>query len=200
MSLVKTKRPAEQDDFTPPKRQKGGYPPHAPASKNILVYQMSVKLPIYLIVYPDKLLETLRHDIRCTSSNIVSAANDGTMPKPSVQYSMIHRSYVSNDLDFESKNTTGFLMHVANLALLTTFFNTHKKLLEDKAVPFVQLETNGKISNPDFSRLHSVRHGEVGWGYDCEGGLSLYQTNIVDGKLCSESMFVQAETIKKEES
>ncbi|KAF2645988.1 hypothetical protein P280DRAFT_465731 [Massarina eburnea CBS 473.64] len=56
---------------------------------------------------------------------------------------------------------------------------------------FVYLPTVKDVTNPDFVHLHAVRYGEIGWGFDDQGWLSFYMTEIVEKKGRIEALFVE---------
>lgn len=56
---------------------------------------------------------------------------------------------------------------------------------------FVKLETKQGLENREFVHLHSVRHKEIGWGFDTLGCLSFYWVRVVEGKLEENVMFVE---------
>jgi len=63
----------------------------------------------------------------------------------------------------------------------------------------VKLETQEGMTNPEFIHLHSVRYGEVGWGFDAAGCLSLYWVEMVDKKNVIGVVFVRRGVGKVEE-
>ena len=62
---------------------------------------------------------------------------------------------------------------------------------------FVELETVAGLRNPEFVQLHSVRHGEVGWGFDAGGALSLYVARLVGAGLEEHIFYVGREARKE---
>ena len=55
---------------------------------------------------------------------------------------------------------------------------------------FVELETQEGLANPEFVQLHCVRAGEVRWGLDVHGCLSLYVPSVVESKLVERVYYV----------
>jgi hypothetical protein len=93
---------------------------------------------------------------------------------------------------------------LANIELLKYFLEQHG----DKVVPrlrnvggndgpaptptsFVHLATQHSMYNPEFVHLHSVRYGEVGWGFDAAGCLSFYWVEMAGGRSVVGLLFVE---------
>ncbi|KAF2854553.1 hypothetical protein T440DRAFT_464706, partial [Plenodomus tracheiphilus IPT5] len=77
-----------------------------------------------------------------------------------------------------------------------------KKILKpDNFVELDPPEHEDLIANPKFVHWHSVRHGEIGWGFDKHDCLSLYTTKFVDSTVLEEVLYVKrAEFVVKVES
>jgi hypothetical protein len=80
-------------------------------------------------------------------------------------------------------------LSVANMQLLEQFLENNEESVRSAA--FVELKTQDGVANPEFIHLHCVRHGELGWGLDCHGCLSLYSVRIVDQRLQEQVVYVQ---------
>ena len=64
---------------------------------------------------------------------------------------------------------------------------------------FVELKTESGLLNPGFIELHSVRHEELGWGFDADGCLSLYHSSIREQKLKEKVWYVTTGGVKLED-
>jgi hypothetical protein len=121
----------------------------------------------------------------------------GTALKHHQSYSIITGTRIRSDAGCWQTEVVvaGVLnLSMANVLLLEHIASRHKTSLDRR--PFVQLETRKNSVNPKFIDSHSVRHGELGWGLDAEGCLSLYATGIVDEKLKERVWYVKKAGIK----
>jgi hypothetical protein len=93
---------------------------------------------------------------------------------------------------------------LANVELLKYFLANHGSKLvprtrntnpaggpEPVPTSFVHLATQDSMYNPEFVHLHSVRYGEVGWGFDAAGCLSFYWVEMVGGRSVVGVLFVE---------
>jgi hypothetical protein len=88
-------------------------------------------------------------------------------------------------------------LSLANTTLLEIFWKTHKEALRKPT--FVILKKREGMVNPEFVQLHATRHGEIGWGFDANGCLSLYLVLVEEGKLKEFVIYVQRVEFKVEE-
>lgn len=83
----------------------------------------------------------------------------------------------------------------ANIALLHHITHQHTLSFWDVLVrrcELVQLQSYAELANPDFLYLHSVRRGDIGWGFDIHGCLSFYEVEEDEsGRLQAMVEFVQ---------
>jgi hypothetical protein len=155
-------------------------------------------------VFPAQLRATLRTAYRESIKIQMGYLNAGTFVLPSRGYIVVREHYIrpsKDPLEMKDSKESGYCLHTANIALLETFLVVNRERLVDveETPVFVKLETEEQLANPDFVHLHSVRHGEIGWGFDINGCLFFYQTKIEDKKHCTDAMFVQRVEVKKEE-
>ncbi|KAI4935369.1 uncharacterized protein J4E92_002657 [Alternaria infectoria] len=91
-------------------------------------------------------------------------------------------------------------LSMANAALLDYFTKcfkgTHRLLTKEACV---ELKSQGGLLNPEFIELYAVRHGELGWGFDAGGCLSLYITSVTDHRLKEKVLYVKAGGVKLKE-
>ncbi|ORY11201.1 hypothetical protein BCR34DRAFT_601470 [Clohesyomyces aquaticus] len=85
---------------------------------------------------------------------------------------------------------------IANLAAMWHFVRENAEVFVAKAEPavFVPLVTPNEIDNPGFAKLHSVQYGQIGWGFDAEGRISLYRAKMMPcGGLWARGVYVLEE-------
>lgn len=90
-------------------------------------------------------------------------------------------------------------LSLANIKLLEMALTHDKSLATMRKDLFVELETKLGMANLKFVHLHSVRHGELGWGVDTHGCVSLFKTSIVEEKLREEVWYVMKGGFKVED-
>ena len=78
-----------------------------------------------------------------------------------------------------------------------------RQFLDECKIPlrnqkFVQLKTQAGLTNKEFVHMHSVRPGEVGWGFDAERCLSLYSAEIDKAMLKKRVFYVERQAVKME--
>lgn len=88
-------------------------------------------------------------------------------------------------------------LSIANTHLLEVFFKQKGKgLIKDQ---FIHLKRDERLANPEFTRLHSVRYDEIGWGFDANMCLSLYLVFVENSKLYEYSIYTQKIVAKTEQ-
>jgi hypothetical protein len=75
----------------------------------------------------------------------------------------------------------------ANLASLNGFRNQRLREVDLKGVEWVQLAPSVQALNPQFNHLHSLRVGDIGWGFDREGCISIAIFKEADGFIYKSS-------------
>ncbi|KAH7072787.1 hypothetical protein BKA63DRAFT_576761 [Paraphoma chrysanthemicola] len=85
---------------------------------------------------------------------------------------------------------------IANTTLLEIFTKSHKAALVKPS--FVFLKKQDGMVSPEFVRLHSVRHNEIGWGLDANECLSLHLVFIDKGRKHEYNIYVRQTMVKKE--
>ncbi|KAF2994805.1 hypothetical protein E8E13_001538 [Curvularia kusanoi] len=76
---------------------------------------------------------------------------------------------------------------LANQAILENFLSK----APSRKLGYTELKVGRSMANPTFAQLHSVRNGDMGWGFDRYGCLSLHLTKIEDGCLKHEALWVE---------
>lgn len=64
-------------------------------------------------------------------------------------------------------------MGFANLAAMVSFMESGLVGGEADEEGWIRVELETKLENPLFNKLHSLRPGDKGWGFDKHGGISL---------------------------
>lgn len=85
----------------------------------------------------------------------------------------------------------------ANTRLLEQFTKVYPGALSDDKPAYVWMTTKKGIKNPKFAHLHAVRYGEVGCGFDEDGCLSMYVTQLIDGERQSNALYVQRDRLEE---
>jgi len=149
--------------------------------------------------YPAELISRVRKDTGQQAMDILMAYHkDATLlhelsGSKVVLYSLVDRRYKDNREIKWERVPSGHSINLANLSLLERFSGRDEAAHEEVTplVDFTELKIK-KRSNPYFNDLHEIRHtGEVGWGFDCKGQLSLCQTVVRVGHVWTTKMFVE---------
>lgn len=160
--------------------------------------QISITLPAKFNVFPQELRLPLQHSYVTTVRKQLKAWEDNTTWVKRYTYSLIldQRICSSNpDSGYKTSTLKNDIptLSLANTALLDHFSKNRSKYLKDPS--FVPLRVKEPIANPHFIELHSVRHDEIGWGFDMNGCLSLYLVHMENGKLNKYIIFVQRKDV-----
>ncbi|KAF1845675.1 uncharacterized protein K460DRAFT_112942 [Cucurbitaria berberidis CBS 394.84] len=156
--------------------------PENTANKQDEVFQVSVKLHRKFDHFPAKLRTILETSYKDTIDAQMDTLQSGKQLAQRYTYSVL----------------VGQLhLSLANMQLLEAFMGRNQAGL-GKAT-FVELKTKEGLANAEFIHLHSVRHGELGWGFDTHGCLSLYSVSIVDSRLKEVVYFVERSEVKTED-
>lgn len=79
---------------------------------------------------------------------------------------------------------------LANLASLDGFRTQRLKEFDLERAEWLQLAPSVQIRNPQFNHLHSLRVGDIGWGFDREGCISLAIVKESEGFVQKSSVYV----------
>lgn len=128
-------------------------------------------------------------------------------------FALEHRRKLTSDYNFfvikgecDSRAQANFnlLTHVNSFSTMS-FANMFllRQFMQENPIPlrpqkFVELKTQPGIKNEQFVLMHSVRPGEVGWGFDTHRCLSLYTAEIEEGLLRKKVFYVERQAIKQE--
>lgn len=80
---------------------------------------------------------------------------------------------------------------LANLTSLNGFRTQRLREVDLERAEWVQLAPSVRTLNPQFNHLHSLRVGDVGWGFDREGCVSIAIVKGVEGAVHRSSVYVQ---------
>ena len=130
----------------------------------------------------------------------MSALEAGTIPGHHQIYCILTGTRVrSNSTAFETTVAIANILDLsmANATLLKYFLETTNVDLSKRT--FVESKTVEGVTNPEFLELYSVRRGDVGWGFDANGCLSLYGAKDVGNKLREKVWYVKSGVVKVED-
>jgi hypothetical protein len=152
----------------------------------------------------DKFPTALRVALQTTSQSSVythlSALSTGTSTPHYQTYSILTgRRIRGESTTFKTVVQISDILELstANISLLQ-FFVTRQKLDLGKKV-FVELESMRGVANPKFLEFYTVRKGDLGWGFDDEGCLSLYAAVMREEGLLELVWYVMKDGIKIED-
>ena len=163
------------------------------------LFQISVTVHSKLDNFPIALREHLQKACQTVFHNHMFALQTGTIPKHHQTYCIITGTRVrSESVEFETTVAIANILDLsmANVTLLKYFLETTNVDLSKRT--FVASETVEGVTNPEFLELYSVRRGDLGWGFDADGGLSIYGAKAVDNKLTEKVWYVKSGVIKIE--
>jgi hypothetical protein len=163
-------------------------------------FQVSVTSHAKYNKFPVALCNKLQAACQTTFYEHIFSLEAGTVLEYRQQYSVVTGTRVRTlSMVFETEVAVPniFDLGVANAALLKNFVRScparYGKLEKERCI---ELKTQKGIRNEGFIELYAVRHGELGWGFDTDGCLSLYAIAVADGKPKEKVWYVKAGSIK----
>ena len=165
-----------------------------------MLFQISVTVNSKVDVFPQKLREALQKSYQTACYTHMFALQAGTTPKPHQIYKIVKGERTSSEsLTFTNTIVQHniFDLGTANIKLLEFLADASRNKL--KKMTFMELKTESGLLNPEFIELHSVRHEELGWGFDADGCLSLYHSSIREQKLKEKVWYVTTGGVKLED-
>ncbi|KAF1920034.1 hypothetical protein BDU57DRAFT_438520 [Ampelomyces quisqualis] len=163
---------------------------------------VTAKLHSKFVIFPEDLRHRLQRMYQSLLQFQMAALLSGTTHRFNYTYSIVTEEKVREKIPHAGSNITLcreniVSLSIANTTLLEIFLEVQKDALAEPK--FILLKTQKGLANPDFNQLHSVRHDEIGWGFDTNGCLSLYLVSIDKGRLKEYFIYVQRAGIKTEE-
>lgn len=163
-----------------------------PSSTN--VFDISVFTKDEFDVFPERLRETIQEQHEALLTSLVRGHERGLPLKRDSEFT-ITRKILSHPRDevFDFEVTRGkrySMISLANQAVLQEF---QTKVPKRKSMT-TELKLQAReqpMANPVLAQRHSVRNGEMGWAFDKFECLSLHVTNVRDGRLRHESIWVE---------
>ncbi|OAL53361.1 hypothetical protein IQ07DRAFT_629777 [Pyrenochaeta sp. DS3sAY3a] len=154
-------------------------------------------------ILPDALNERLIGEYSKTIRSLMESLDTGHTNPPRFHYSIFVGSCVRGrnpDFDFGTVESGIADLGQANKEVFKEFllYRQNDKPNGLKQKNFVELETRDGLANPQFLRLHAVRAGDVGWGYDCHGCLSLFMTTEDGANLKDKVFYVKRTQVQVE--
>jgi hypothetical protein len=165
-----------------------------------MLFQISVTVNSKIDVFPQKLREALQKSSQTACYTHMFALQAGMTPKHHQIYNIVKGERTrSESVTFTNTIVQHniFDLGMANIRLLEILTDASRDKLDKRT--FVELKTESGLLNPEFIELHSVRHREIGWGFDADGCLSLYGTFIIEKKLKEKVWYVTTGEIKLED-
>ncbi|KAF2034699.1 hypothetical protein EK21DRAFT_46556, partial [Setomelanomma holmii] len=157
-------------------------------------YHITAQMHSKFEVFPAQLRARVEFGYKKTIQSQMASLLSGTFPKLDHTYTVKTESSIRNsnpasvpNIAFVNDNIPS--VSLTNTALLEEFLTTKTAAL--KKPSFVFLPQVKDLANPNFMRLHSVRHNEIGWGLDTNDCLSLHLVSIEDGRLHEYYIYVQ---------
>jgi hypothetical protein len=171
--------------------------PRVAAAKNSKCEEAAVEITVDLHdrfnLYPEPLRNYVEIKYAAEVDEIMKCFKMGHIVSPKAAYYIVRGSRVQGGdektdykiVQIETYQTAS----MANIAVLEQFLAR----APPKKGAFVRA-TNAKLANPDFAELHSVHPGQMGWGFDKLGCLSLHLTVIENNKLKHTYVYVEQRT------
>jgi hypothetical protein len=162
-------------------------------SLSIEFFDISVVGDPWFDVYPERLRDRIQERHEMLIRTIMARFEEGKPLTPNFEYRITKKKFsyrADADADFKARRPKRYpAVSLANQAVLQEFLDRvppRSKITELKLVGGQEPSTN-----PAFAQLHSVRNGEMGWGMDRFGCLSLQLTYIQGDRLRHELVFVE---------
>ena len=166
-------------------------------SSSIEFFDISVGGDIRFDVYPERLRDRIQVRHEKLIHKMIAKFKKGEPLTPHFEFS-IRKNFFSYpqdaETDFKVKRPVRYpAVSLANEAVLQEFLNRVPP--RSKITELKRADGQEPSTNPAFAQLHSVRNGEMGWGIDRFGCLSLQLTYIQGGRLRHELVFVERTTV-----
>ena len=163
------------------------------------IYVTSVEMNSQFDRFPEELRASLEEAHEKTTRHALALLRHGTKVEYKNNYSVVfgERDRLSmTGWAFERYQYSTPHESFANQHLLEQFLLRHPKGFGK--VKFVELKDHEGHANAKLIHFHSVRQGEVGWGFDKFGCLSLYSVTNEDATVKDVVFYVDRYEIKKE--
>ncbi|KAF2134023.1 hypothetical protein P153DRAFT_363041 [Dothidotthia symphoricarpi CBS 119687] len=164
-------------------------------------FQISVKMHQKFAIFPAKLRQTVEHAHKDALEAMMENFRADNAPNVKHTYLTTRGRCVRSSMTSFESQTPAWARNssspsLANMDILEAMA-TKPSVCRQKPT-YVELPTQDGLANPEFVHLHSVRHNELGWGFDTHGCLSLYWVKVIDGKLEEHALYVERMKIKVE--
>jgi len=164
-------------------------------------YQVKIELDLKFNAFPELLRVALRNSYVSTIKAQMRALANNTPFKHRYTYNVVSELIIHESRHGANKTilTPGIPSRsLSNAALLNkVLINSNIKIVPKSK--FVKLDIPG-LTNPKFSKMHFVHLGEIGWGVDAAGCMSLHVPSIQRGETQEYNMYVERVAIKVEEN
>ncbi|KAH6629833.1 hypothetical protein C7974DRAFT_395318 [Boeremia exigua] len=191
---INSKRPAaEQAGPTSPKKPRATDAKDMNDDDKYESVQISTELHDKFERYP----KTLRHIVEeayvTDVYDIIEEFKAGRYPPRQSKYHIVRaaRTQGGDKTDYKLAQLEVFPnTSMANVAVLEQF----RKFAPSKTSKFVKAP-EVDLANPQFAALHSVPPGQMGWGFDSFGCISLHLTVLQENKLKHFSIYVERKAV-----
>lgn len=202
MTIAAKKRAADREATGPNKKKQQTSDSKDDGAEALEDYHVQAKLHSDFDIFPVELRRSLQRlyeedmrtqmDILSSGKRVVQGHNNCVMfEKRARQHTPAHGSTMRIIKD----NISG--LSLANTTLLKWVLHSFKS--DADSPTFIKQSSIEGLPNPAYNYTHAVRHGEVGWGADCNGCLSFYAVQMNAGKVDEISTYVKRTPIKIEE-
>ncbi|CAA9964671.1 hypothetical protein PTMSG1_08030 [Pyrenophora teres f. maculata] len=164
------------------------------------LFQISVTVHPKLNDFPIALCKRLQKACQAAFHIHMFALQAGTMPRHHQAYCITTGTRTrSKSIEFQTTVAIANILDLsmANATLLRYFLDSTSIDLSKRT--FVVSETVEGVANPEFLELYSVRKGDLGWGFDTDGCLSIYGAKVIDNKLTEKVWYVKSVEVKIED-
>ena len=201
MSQPSRKRPAgEQASSAASKRLRTPVSKIPEVRKNESAFRISVRMAEKFQVYPEGLRNSIQRHHKSLVNQIMTKIEDGLTFEPQFNFTITRRRHsVPKDItsDYvDPRGKTFMARSLANQEVLTEFL-ARVPLKKPKFFELKMPEGVPPMANPAFTDLHSARAGEMSWGMDKNGCISLHLTSIIDGRRIEESIYVERKSAER---
>lgn len=135
-------------------------------------------------IFPEPLLEVVKEQVlEYAEANVTTNFSKVILPSPaSSKHEVFERSFVTrgSSQTEPTKKSAHNSVGLANLAVMQKFMQVQFLSKDTDDEEWVELDIEPKLDNPIFDQQHSLRIGDLGWGFDKNGGISLCAASRTD--------------------
>lgn len=147
-------------------------------------------------IFPEPLLEVVKEQVfEYAETNETTKFSKIILLSPaSSTYEVFERSFVTrgSSQTEPTKKSAHNSVGLANLAAMQKFMQVQFLSKDTDDEEWVELDIEPKLDNPIFDQQHSLRIGDLGWGFDKNGGISLCGASRTNLHVQHDSVYVVA--------